>query len=138
MGVFDCPMNEFLVFEDGPSVNVQLQWASYRGASDQCSLSRIWGGIHPPADDIPGRVIGEVIGADAFDLALVFYEGSGFVACPFDFDNSNQVDIVDLLGVLSAWGTSDPQYDIAPDGGDGIVDILDLLAVLSDWGPCPN
>jgi len=35
----------------------------------QCSLSRIWGGIHPAADDIPGRLIGEQIGNVAFNLA---------------------------------------------------------------------
>ena len=66
MGVFDCEQNQFLVFEEGPSTNVQLQWASYRDASDQCSLSRIWGGIHPPADDIPGRLIGYEVGHQVF------------------------------------------------------------------------
>jgi hypothetical protein len=58
MGVFDAPMNQYLVFEDGPSATIELQWATYRDASDQCSLSRIWGGIHPPMDDIAGRKIG--------------------------------------------------------------------------------
>jgi hypothetical protein len=72
----DEKKNEFLVFEDGPSVDVTLQWATYRDASDQTSLSRIWGGIHPPVDDIPGRVIGEKIGADAFGLAERYFEGS--------------------------------------------------------------
>jgi hypothetical protein len=77
MGEFHCPKNKFLVFEDGPSVDVTLQWATYRDASDQCSLSRIWGGIHPPADDIPGRVIGEKIGVDAFQLAERYFSGQG-------------------------------------------------------------
>ena len=77
MGEFHCPQNEFLVFEDGPSVDITLQWATYRDASDQCSLSRIWGGIHPPADDIPGRVIGEKIGVDAFQLAERYFSGQG-------------------------------------------------------------
>jgi hypothetical protein len=53
-----------------------LQWATYRDASDQCSLSRIWGGIHPPADDIPGRLIGEQIGVNAFALAESFFSGT--------------------------------------------------------------
>ncbi|MEN0006079.1 MAG: vanadium-dependent haloperoxidase, partial [Bacteroidota bacterium] len=72
LGEFPAPQNEFLVFEDGPSVDVTLQWATYRDASDQCSLSRIWGGIHPPADDIPGRQIGEKVGNEAFDYADLF------------------------------------------------------------------
>ena len=58
MGEFTATANEFLVFEEGPSQDVVLQWATYRDASDQCSLSRIWGGIHPPCDDLPGRRIG--------------------------------------------------------------------------------
>ena len=73
MGTFEAPKNEFLVFEDGPSVDITLQWATYRDASDQTSLSRIWGGIHPPVDDIPGRLIGERIGIDAFALAERFF-----------------------------------------------------------------
>ncbi len=68
MGVFDAPQDNFLVFEQGPSVDIQLQWAKYKDASDQCSLSRIFGGIHPPIDDIPGRKIGEKIGQRVYDL----------------------------------------------------------------------
>lgn len=75
MGEFVAPQNEFLVFEEGPSVDVTLQWATYRDASDQTSLSRIWGGIHPPADDIPGRIIGEQIGLDAFAYAEEYFTG---------------------------------------------------------------
>ena len=66
MGTFEAPMNEFLVFEDGPSVDLTLQWAKYYDAADECSLSRIYGGIHPPADDIPGRLMGDQIGRDAY------------------------------------------------------------------------
>ena len=69
LGEFEVKKNEFLVFEEGPSVDFTLQWATYRDASDQTSLSRIWGGIHPPADDIPGRIIGEKVGIQAFEKA---------------------------------------------------------------------
>ena len=75
MSDFEIRANEFLVFEDGPSVDMTLQWATYRDASDQCSLSRIWGGIHPPADDIPGRLIGIEVGNDAFAHAERYFEG---------------------------------------------------------------
>jgi hypothetical protein len=75
LGEFDAPMNQFLVFEEGPSVEVKLQWAKYRDASDQCSLSRIWGGIHPPQDDIPGRLMGIKIGVEAFEFAKNFFNG---------------------------------------------------------------
>ncbi len=74
-GEFEVKKNEFLVFEDGPSVDLVLEWATYRDASDQTSLSRIWGGIHPPADDIPGRIIGERIGIQAFEYAENLFSG---------------------------------------------------------------
>jgi hypothetical protein len=74
MSGFEVSANDFLVFEEGPSVDMTLEWATYRDASDQCSLSRIWGGIHPPADDIPGRLIGRQIGMNAFDFASNYFE----------------------------------------------------------------
>ncbi|MFC4874697.1 DUF6851 domain-containing protein [Negadavirga shengliensis] len=74
MAEFVAKKNEFLVFEEGPSMDVVLQWARYSDASDQCSLSRIWGGIHPPVDDIPGRVIGEKVGEEAFRLAKKYFK----------------------------------------------------------------
>lgn len=70
---FTAKKNEFLVFEEGPSQDIEIQWATYRDASNQCSLSRIWGGIHPPVDDIPGRFIGDKIGKDAFKFASKYF-----------------------------------------------------------------
>lgn len=72
MAEFHAEMNEFLHFEDGPTQSFALQWATYQDASDQCSLSRIWGGIHPPQDDIPGRIIGIELGPEAFNFAQQF------------------------------------------------------------------
>ena len=73
MGEFSVTQNEFLVFEEGPSTNFTLQWATYQDASDQTSLSRIWGGIHPPVDDIPGRLIGAKIALDVIDRAESYF-----------------------------------------------------------------
>ncbi len=80
LGQFEAKANDYLVFEDGPSMDLTLQWATYRDAADQSALSRIWGGIHPPADDIPGRVIGIDIGQDAFELAEELFTGTWGVA----------------------------------------------------------
>ena len=73
LGEFLAPENAFLVFEEGPSVDVTLQWATYQDAADECSLSRIYGGIHPPADDIPGRFMGATMGPDAVAEAKVYF-----------------------------------------------------------------
>jgi hypothetical protein len=95
MGEFEAPMNEFLVFEEGPSFNVTLQWATYRDASDQCSLSRIWGGIHPPCDDIPGREIGAEVGVNAFTHAMEYLEAGLPRVIEFSMTDTiiSQVDI---------------------------------------------
>tara|TARA_B100001113_G_scaffold279780_1_gene234463 strand:- start:565 stop:1143 length:579 start_codon:yes stop_codon:yes gene_type:complete len=73
LGEFIAKKNEFLVFEKGPSQDVKIQWATYRDASNQCSLSRIWGGIHPPVDDLPGRIIGEKIGINAYRFGKKYF-----------------------------------------------------------------
>ena len=69
IGEFYAAQNQYLVFEEGPSTDVTLQWATYRDAADQCSLSRIWGGIHAGFDDIPGRKIGIELGPQAVHFA---------------------------------------------------------------------
>jgi hypothetical protein len=65
-----------LVNEVGPTQPVTLQWASYYDAADQVGLSRIWGGIHPPADDLPGRRVGSQVGKGVWALAQKFFDGS--------------------------------------------------------------
>jgi hypothetical protein len=67
---YDIPMGSGLDFEYGPVANMQLQFATYYDASDQASLSRLSGGIHPAADDFPGRRIGSIIGPEAWERAL--------------------------------------------------------------------
>jgi hypothetical protein len=74
MSQFEIKANVSLIHEKGPSVDVTFQWATYRDAAEQSSLSRIWGGIHPPVDDIPGRVIGAQIGQAAYRLASDYFD----------------------------------------------------------------
>lgn len=111
MSGFNITRNEFLVFEEGPSVDMTLQWATYRDASDQCSLSRIWGGIHPPLDDIPGRLMGIEIGNDAFNLARVMFGGN--VAPTVDL-------IAPLNGDIYNWGEN-VELTAAASDADGSV-----------------
>ena len=73
IGEFVAHKDSFLVFEKGPSQDIVLQWATYYDAADQCSLSRIWGGIHAPADDTPGRIMGAKIGQQAYTHATDFF-----------------------------------------------------------------
>ena len=68
--------NEFLRTDLGPSETVTLQWATYFDAADQAGVSRIWGGIHPPADDLPGRITGAECGRRAWAKVITYF-GTG-------------------------------------------------------------
>jgi len=70
-------------------------------------------------------------GIDAVKIVRLHCEET----CPEDITGDGVVDVLDLLAVLAAWGSSGgglPE-DVT---GDGVVDVLDLLAVLGAWGPC--
>lgn len=71
---FIAHKNEFLGFEDGPSESVTLQWATYYDAAIETCLSRVWGGIHPPADDIEGRKMGVKIAKNSMEFAKNFFK----------------------------------------------------------------
>lgn len=66
---------DFLEFEDGPSHPVVLQWATYHDAANETCLSRIWGGIHPPCDDMQGRKMGMKVAGKALEHANLYYKG---------------------------------------------------------------
>jgi hypothetical protein len=68
--------NYALGFENGPSQPITLQWATYYDAADQAGISRIWGGIHPPIDNLAGRRAGAQCGKDVWALARTYWDGS--------------------------------------------------------------
>ncbi|HXJ72871.1 MAG TPA: vanadium-dependent haloperoxidase, partial [Candidatus Dormibacteraeota bacterium] len=68
--------NYVLGFENGPSQPVSLQWATFYDAADQAGISRIWGGIHPPIDNLVGRRAGAQIGKGVWELAKRYWDGS--------------------------------------------------------------
>ncbi|MDE0889480.1 MAG: hypothetical protein OSA40_08475 [Phycisphaerales bacterium] len=130
LGEFEAIRNEFLVFENGPAMNIRLQWASYFDASDQCSLSRIWGGIHPPCDDIPGRLMGSIIGPQAWFLATDHF-GETVSSCREDLDGNGTVGGGDVGIMLADWGClGDCKADL---NEDGLVNGADLGLLIAAW-----
>ena len=73
MHSFTAKKNEFLEFEDGPTEDITLQWATYHDAALETCLSRIYGGIHPPADDIPARKIGIRVAKKTLEKAETYF-----------------------------------------------------------------
>ncbi len=62
--------------EYGPSEPLTLQWATYYDAADGAGLSRIYGGIHPPVDNLWGRRSGEQVGKEVWEVARKYFDGS--------------------------------------------------------------
>jgi hypothetical protein len=71
---FKAKKNEFLLFENGPSEDVNLQWATFYDAAIETCLSRVWGGIHPPVDDIEGRKMGKKVAENSMEFSKLFFK----------------------------------------------------------------
>lgn len=65
-----------LVNELGPTQPVELRYATYYDAGDGAGLSRIWGGIHPNADNMGGRRTGAQVGKVVWELVKRYWDGS--------------------------------------------------------------
>jgi hypothetical protein len=141
MAEWPANQNQFLVFEEGPSMTFNLQWATFMDASNESALSRIWGGIHPPVDDSPAREVGRVVGQNAFNFAetIVFpdwameFGGDGFIpseACVGDFNADGHIGSADFILFLSAYGKGwTGAYDMDDSAEIGASDLLILLQV---------
>ena len=110
MGVWNFSQNEFLEVEQGPSEDFQMQFATYRDASDQVSLSRIYIGIHPPQDDIPGRFLGMELGDLSVDFANEYFNSNRPFVEEFT-PNQSVYNLSDVDAVLSIQITYDREMD---------------------------
>jgi hypothetical protein len=81
LGTFVAHRNEYLEFEQGPTETVTLTWATYYDAADEAGISRLYGGIHPRADDRPGRIMGSTIGKACYAKALEYFGPRGVEVC---------------------------------------------------------
>jgi membrane-associated phospholipid phosphatase len=79
---------------------VTLDYTTFASAVTASGMSRIWGGIHWPADDIQGRALGEHVGENAWQRARQFVLGTAspaaavlaFLRPPFWFRDSDVAD----------------------------------------------
>ena len=75
MATWTVPKGE-LIHEEGPTRDTTIQWATYYDAADQAGISRLFMGIHVPADDLVGRRIGSKCGIDAMARSLAYFDGT--------------------------------------------------------------
>ena len=119
LGTFTATANTFLAFEKGPSVDVVLQWATYYDAADEAGISRLYGGIHVPADDGPGRIIGSRCGVAAFELASQYFDSS-ILSHPIS---------------MEVQPSTGDQYQLSWTAQRGLNYVLDFSTDLSFWSP---
>ena len=131
LGEYHFPAHGFLEFEDGPSVDITLQWATYYDAADEAGLSRLYGGIHVPIDDGPGRIMGSECGKKSIRLSHRYWVGTGEFA--EDLDNDGIVGVSDLGMLISAFGQNG-DFEAADMNLDGVVDTADLGLMISSFG----
>ena len=76
LGEVELPQGSTYLNEYGPSADLTLQWATYYDASDASGFARLYGGIHPAADDLNGRDIGHLTGLEVWARAQQLFRGA--------------------------------------------------------------
>ena len=105
------------------------------------ALSRMWGGIHPPIDDAPGRRIGKHVGRNAFHYAetIVPSMGAGVwrrrllaFGCVLGRLQRRRYARVRRLDLVldRLWVGMDCPYDL---DNSAVIDTQDLLEFLQLW-----
>lgn len=85
--------------------------------NDDGSLTQL-GGLYPTQGSLP------------WDIET----WPGLQLCPADINGDSNVDVADLLAVISNWGGG--AGNPADVDGSGVVDVGDLLIIIGAWGPC--
>jgi hypothetical protein len=120
---YSFPQNAYLSFEQGPSQNLVLEWATYYDAADEAGISRLYGGIHIAADDFSGRINGSRVGKTALEVAKRYFQGR--VSCPGNWNGVNGVSIQDLFDFLADYFAGNADMNL--DGTTSVQDIFDFL-----------
>lgn len=114
-------------FEQAPSAPVTLSWVRYYDGADEAAISRIYGGIHPIADDLVARQMGSRTGHRSAIRAVALFRGEW--QSP-DVNLDDTVDGADITAVLGNWGKPGAT-DL---DGDGTTDGADITIILGWWG----
>ncbi len=66
------------IFEPGvtPTQEVTLSWPTFSDAANESGISRLYGGIHFTEGDLNGRVLGREVGAEVWEEAQSFINGT--------------------------------------------------------------
>ena len=99
-------------------------WLGPYDSGQVCECAHAWESIDTYGVKVKAK---DILDAESDWSNIIFIT----IKKPGDVDGNGVVNVVDLLALLAAWGTSDPNADI---NGDGTVDVIDLLILLAHWG----
>jgi hypothetical protein len=156
MAFRDVPYHSGDGFNSAPGAVVNFDGTDWTPASDGSNVSWTmvpatpvqnsnalrWGTMYnfrfnanspPTTGSITLGLFKAVVGQPDTMLANGTVVPMGVEPCAADTTGNGVVNIDDLLDVINAWGTADPDADV---DNDGDVDIDDLLAVINAWGDC--
>lgn len=71
-----APRSSRIEPEVTPANAVKLQWGTFTEAADEAGMSRRYGGIHFKAGDLAGRVLGRIVGFEAWEMAQSYFNGA--------------------------------------------------------------
>ena len=136
-------------YESTPSVTINVDDDGfYTWASNANLVADVQGWLDEPSSNFGWILIGNestALTAKRFDSGehptptnrpeLVINYTPPTKSCTGDTNEDGQVNVSDLLELLSAWG---PCANCPEDlDGNDVVDVNDLLDLLANWGPCP-
>ncbi len=138
IGHFTANQNAYLVFEQGPSQNTTLEWATYFDAADLAGQSRRWGGIHVGEDDYRSRIVGSQAGKKVWDLVQKYYSGSIMTEQPvpaqsWQPDGSVRLTTHTSRGMFYQWEYSTDLTTWTPIGG--VTQAADSSMTITDTPP---
>ena len=88
-----------------------------------------------PTDDSTFWLVGEYATTFNGEVGWQTWVGTLEVSCPADVNGDDVVNVNDILAILAAYGSNNPDGDA---NGDGTVNVNDVLIVISSWGNCPG
>jgi hypothetical protein len=124
--------------------STEIMWSTSSFASNPNANALRWGSLYNFRFDSPSPPHRRRATLGTFRTGLhgVPTEMHALTQTPMrlgDANDDDEVDVDDILAVITAWGRCSPTpaacpADVAPPGGDGVIGINDLLAVISNWG----
>jgi hypothetical protein len=126
------------------SASSSLEWSDISGIDSSVTIAA--GGTEEI--DIPVSVPADATSGQIDELSLQAYSQSNSmindtdetdtrIATVYDFNGNGEVDVVDIMMVVSHWNTSegDSNYDATYDlDADGDIDTTDVMMVVAQWG----